>query len=195
MRAKVNWPVRIIDALCGCVVAACLIGFVWLTMVRENHTNADIGRLKRLIHQARQDRLTTEAASQEQHAVLAGRQAELAKTGRLPTETPIETYFQALSTTALRHGLRIVKHHPLSARQYPDLLEQRYAYEVTGSLPDLVEFLKSIENTDFWADVSHLKVDRGKRRKDAVSDERNAALTISLFSALTSQTPSDKGGA
>jgi len=95
----------------------------------------------------------------------------------------------------LRHGLRIVKHHPLSARQYPDLLEQRYAYEVTGSLPDLVEFLKSIENTDFWADVSHLKVDRGKRRKDAVSDERNAALTISLFSALTSQTPSDKGGA
>jgi Tfp pilus assembly protein PilO len=195
MRVTYSWSIRILDALCGCVVIACLSGFLWLTILREDGTKDEIETLKRVIHQAQQDRFTIIEDRRQQLEILADRQRKLEKTGRLPTETPVEEYFQTLAGVVSKHRLRVVKHHPLSTREYPDLLEQRYAYEVIGRLPDLVAFLRSIENTGFWADVSYLKVDPARGRKEAVPDERVASLTISLFSAPEADEPSDGGGA
>ena len=195
MRRTNSWPIRVVDVLCGCTVAACLADFVWLTTLREDHAGADIETMRWSIDQARLDHRAAMDDRKQQLEILADRRAELAKTGQLPTDTPVEAYFQTLSSIVSHHHLRVVKHHPLSTRQYPDLLEQRYAYEVIGKLPDLVAFLRSIENTDFWADVSYLKVDPARGHKEAVPDERIASLTISLFSALLSKKPSDGGGA
>ncbi len=174
---------RIVDALCGCIVAGSLAGFIWFTAFREDVTASEIHRLTRLIHNARQDLRAVHEAQRGQRSVLAARRAELAETGQLPRETPIEIYFQTLSTFASEHRLRVVRHNPLASRYYPGLLEQRYAYEVAGSFSGLVGFLKSIEEADFWADVGYLKVERGRGSKNALSDERIAVLGISLFSA------------
>ncbi|MGB2984559.1 MAG: hypothetical protein WBE26_01640 [Phycisphaerae bacterium] len=186
---------QIIDMLGGCTVAACLLGFVWLTVVRGDQTAGELKALTRLIHTARQDVRAVRAARDRQRALLEDRQTALADRGHLPTQVPIEEYFQTLSTLASRHRLRVIQNNPLAERRYPGLLEQRYAYEVTGSLPDLVGFLQSIESTDFWADVSYLKVVRGVGPEEAVSDKRVALLTLSLFAALQADVPSESGGA
>ena len=195
MRHYNRLSLGITDVLGGCVVAACLVGATWLTLVRNSQTTTEVDELKQLIHAARRDARSLRAAQEQQRATLARHQAELAKTGHLPLVSPIEEYFQTLSRLASKHHLRVVYHKPLTSRAYPGMLEQRYAYEVTGSTPDLVRFLKSIEQTDFWADVSYLKVDRGTVAGETATNARVAALTISLFSLLPSDAASNKGGA
>ncbi len=189
-----QWTLRVIDIVGACAVVGCLLGFVWLTMIRPDRTRTQINELTRLLHQARLDRRALRTARSEQGAILQSHQARLATTGQLPAAAPIEEYFKTLSVLASEHRLRVVRHKPLTPRSYPGLLEQRYTYEVTGSLPDLVLFLKAIEDADFWADVSYLAIDRGRRAADSASADRLAALTISLFSAAAGEAPAGKEG-
>jgi hypothetical protein len=121
---------------------------------------------------------------------LKERQVELATSGQLPAQIPIEEYFQTLSRLAGRHHLRVVRHNPLGPRSYPGLLEQRYAYEVIGTMPDIARFFRAIEDAEFWADISYLKIDGGPPSADQggePTDERDAILTISLFSAAPAE--------
>lgn len=189
-----QWTLRVVDFFGGCTVAACLLGFIWLTMIRPDRTRTQISELTGVLHQARLDRRVLKTARDKQSTILQGHQARLAKTGQLPTDAPIEEYFRTLSTLASEHRLRVVGHKPLARRSYPGLLEQCYTYEVTGSLPDLVLFLKAIEDADFWADVSYLSIDRRHQAAGSTSTERLAALTISLFSAAAGEALDDKEG-
>ncbi len=193
MRDSGQLFLRIIDLLCGCALALCLLGFIWLTVIRENHTKAEIGELNQFIREARKDHRVLQAASHKQSVLLTKRRSELAETDELPADMPVEQYFQTLSSIASDHRLRVVRQNPLPSRRYPGLLEQRYAYEVSGSFPALARFLKSIEDADFWADVSYLKIDRGGGPKDVARNERVAVLTLSLFSAPEPDGPDDGG--
>jgi len=168
---------------------------VWYTVIREDRTEAEIQDINRRIHSVRQDTRRLRAEGQRYNAMLATYREKLAETGQLPSETPIEEYFQTLSKLSSDHQLFVMKHQPLALREYRGLREQRYSYEVSGSFPQLVAFLKAIENTDFWADVSYLRIGAVKGRRSAVvddSDHRTALLTISLFSAPPQVVP--KGG-
>lgn len=189
-----QWTLRVIDIVGGCAVAGCLLGFIWLTMIRPDRTRVQISELSRVLHQGRQDRRALRTAWEKQSAILQSHEARLSRTGQLPTNAPVEEYFQILSVLAAEQRLRVVRHKPLTPRSYPGLLEQRYTYEVTGSLPDLVLFLKAIEDADFWADVSYLSINRGRRAADSASADRLAALTISLFSAAAGEARAGKEG-
>ena len=194
MRSRAKLPLHIIDAVGGCTAAACVIGFVYLTMVRNNSTATEIEDLTVSVQVAREDARVLAAARTRQSEVLADREAELAAGGRLPAETPTEEYFQTLSAMAARNRLQIIRNNPLPSRQYPGLLERRYEYEVTGATCDLVRFLKSIEESEFWADVSYLKVNRGTGPEHDVTDRRVAVVTLSLFSAAPSDESTSNGG-
>jgi hypothetical protein len=67
----------------------------------------------------------------------------------------------------------------------------RYAYEITGAMPDIARFFRAVEQTEFWADISFLKVDQGAGPLQAGSARRVASLTISLFSALPAEADPD----
>lgn len=190
MRLRGRWSLHFIDVVGGVTVAMCLLGVAWLTVIRNDRTQVQIDELTRRIEEARHDRRTLLNALDRQRTLLETRKGKLAEVDSLPTETPSEAYFQTLSRLASRHRLRVLRHNPLPPRRYPGLREQRFAYEVTGSLSDLLRFLKSIEETGFWADVSYLKVDGGTGPAMAVSGERTAVLTLSLFSAEPSETSS-----
>lgn len=190
MRLRGRWSLHFIDVVGGVTVAMCLLGAAWLTVIRNDRTQVQIDELTRRIDEARHDRRTLRNALDRQRTLLETRKGKLAEVDRLPTETPSEAYFQTLSRLASRHRLRVLRNNPLPPRRYPGLHEQRFAYEVTGSLSDLLRFLKSIEETGFWADVSYLKVDGGTGPAMAVSGERTAVLTLSLFSAEPTETSS-----
>jgi len=174
---------RIIDVGGGVALAACAGAFLWAALPREDRGIHEVRALTGIIEKAAQERRNLLATRDRQSRLLEQRRAELAESGQLPARAPVEQYFQVLSAMSARNGLRVVKHNPLAALEYPGLLEQRYAYEVVGSFPDLLRFLRAIEQTDYWADVSYLKLDRGVGPQDALAGQRTAALTISLFAA------------
>ena len=181
----------ILDLLGGCTVAAFLLVFLWLTFVQSNGTASQVKELRRIVQTVHQDLGHARATRDRLQTVLESRQAELSRTGQLPSETPVDEYFQTLSRLAAWHRLRVVRHNPLSSRSYPGLFERRYAYEVWGTMPDLARFFRAIENTDYWADVSFFRIDHGPGH--GAANERMALLTISLFSAPPAQDTVDKG--
>lgn len=190
MRGRDQLPLRIIDLLGGSVVAACAFGFVWFVAVGNDRTGSEIRKFTALIANAQRDAQSLQLAQAQQRATLEGHRLKLAERGQLPVKAPIEEYFRTLSALCARHHLRVIHDRPLPSRSYPGLLEQRYAYEVAGSTLDLVRFLKAIEDTDFWADVSYLTVAQGTGAGRArgstsrgVSETSRATLTISMFSA------------
>lgn len=186
MNRERNWSIWLIDGAGLTVVVAIVTSAVWLFAIRGEQTRGQIRTLVRVTAAARGD---LEVLRQERGArarLLSHRQRELSTQGRLPTGTSVESYFQELSALALQNGLRVVRHNPLMARSYPGLLEQRFAYEVVGTLSDLGQFFKAIERSDFWADVSYLRIGDGHgKRRSKQAATRTALLTISIFSATS----------
>ena len=196
MRVTKRGLKRIIDVIGGTVIAACAVGFFWLLAVGSDRTRTEIAQLKRSVSKALAEVRSVQASQSRHEATLREYKSELAVSGQLPTQAPIDEYFRLLSTMATEHGLRVLRHNPLPARSYPGLLEQRYRYEVAGSTRGVIRFLEAIERTDFWADVSYLKIDAGSQRggpsfsdQSSPVDTRQALLTISLFSAPSQDAP------
>lgn len=183
MKPESQLQLRIIDVVGASIVAACLIGFGWLVMVGNDGTKTGIVTLRRLVQTAGRDARALRLAAARQRTLRDATRKELSGHGQLPDHAPIEAYFQALSVDAERHELHVIRHEPLASRRYPGLLEQRFAFEVSGSAPNLVRFLHSIEQTEFWADISYLRF-HGLSPGPGESDRKTvAALTLSLFSS------------
>ena len=172
-----------IDALGGSITAVFVLVFLWLVLIQNRATTSEVKQLGLTVQTARNGFAQVRGACDRLRASLASHQDELQRTGQLPDQPPVEEYFQTLSELASRNQLRVVGHSPLASRTYPGLLEQRFAYEVVGSAPDLISFLVAIEHTDFWGDVSYFTIDKGRPSAGGVVNRRAAALTISLFSA------------
>lgn len=174
---------RVVDAVGGMIVAACALGFVWTALLEKNPVRTEIAQLRQALSRARDEHHEWQAELERQEARLVDYRTQRARVGRLPAEVPIEAYFQQLSQLATRHNLHVLRQQPLASRTYPGLLEERYAYEVTGSLVDLVAFFESIEQAEFWADMSYLRLEQGAAGSSADSSDRIATLTLSLFAA------------
>lgn len=186
-------PLLLLDALGASLSAAGLVTALWITLFHSEHATSEVREYDLKIVSATKDLADLRSAVDRQRATLKERLGELATSGQLPEQIPIEEYFQTLSRLAVEHRLRTVRHNPLPPRSYPGLFEQRFAYEVIGTMPDLARFFKAIEDAEFWADISYLKIDGGQTPGDQPTDERNALLTLSLFSAARANDPSDKG--
>jgi hypothetical protein len=167
-----------------------------MAFLHNEHATQELGDFYSMISSATQNLTALRFAAEGQRATLKERQVELATSGQLPAQIPLEEYFQTLSRLAGRHHLRVVRHNPLGPRRYAGLLEQRYAYEVVGTMPDLARFFRAIEDAEFWADISYLKIDGGPPAADQgaePTDDRDALLTISLFSADPAEGASGSG--
>jgi hypothetical protein len=188
-------PTRLsfVDVPGAAVCGVCLLGCAYLVLFHSGHANLETAELTSLMNTATQDLSTVRAARDRQRAMVAERQTDLASGKYLPASLPIEEYFQTLSRLAHEHRLRVVRQNPLSPREYPGLLEQRYAYEVSGAMPDMARFFKAVEDADIWADIAYLKIETAEKDPQRVSSDRLAVLTISLFSALKQENPPSGG--
>ncbi len=193
MTRRKGLSLLLLDAIGACLLAGAFLTAAWLTFVHNEHATVEVNELTELISTATQDLKALQTAEERQRAILKERQSELTAGGQLPAKIQIEEYFQTLSRLAAQHNLRVIRHNPLASRSYPGLLEQRYVYEVIGTMPDLARFFKAIEDAEFWADVSYLKIDGGRRNSGEPTDERVASLTISLFSAARAESASESG--
>ena len=182
----------LLDALGASLSGAGLLVAFWMTFFHNEHATTQLRDFTQLISSATQNLAALRTAGDGQRATLKEQQVELATSGQLPAQIPIEEYFQTLSRLAKQNHLDVVRHNPLGPRSYPGLLEQRYAYEVSGTMPHLALFFRAIEDAEFWADISYLKIDGGPSSADQGpgapgTDKRDALLTISLFSAATAE--------
>ncbi|MBI4717854.1 MAG: hypothetical protein HY763_08635 [Planctomycetes bacterium] len=183
MRRDANWPLIAIDLLGSALVAACLAVFTWATLWNNQRLEKEIVTLRQTIAGSQQALATLQGVRDRQRTEAARRHAELAQRGRLPAAAPLEEYFQVLSGLAARHRLSVIGQTPSESRSYPGLLEQCFTYEVAGTTGDLLRFLREIEETGYWADVSYLKIDEGRSSGEPTVGRRVAALTVSLFSS------------
>lgn len=179
-------PLRSIDLAGGCVVIACLGGFLWILFVGNEQVRAEGQALRGAVRRAERELGEFTAAVAAQRAALDRHKSAVEKTGTLPTLAPVELYFRTLSTAATGYGLQLRRHHAIAPRRYAGLLEQRFTYKVSGPTRGLFALLRYIEQADFWADVAYLSIDRGRGPEPVAATQRVGTLTISMFS-----TPSD----
>jgi len=185
-------PIVFINLAGAALTAACWAGVTWFIGFYGDNMRSQCREYRCAIESARTELAQLGASRAQDEQKLVAVREQMSDRGKLPEITPIEDYFQLLSRLADQHALTVVRNNPLSARQYPGLLEQRFVYEVTGSTTEIVDFLRDIEQTDYWADVGYLKIERATQNGLSVP-QREAALTFSLFSALPSE-PKVGGG-
>ena len=179
------WSLLAIDAVAGAITALLLGLGAWNILPEQGGGADDAQQLAGVIAGAKSDLVNLRAALEVQKALEVRFQAELAAAGAMPSQTPQETHLRTLSGLAAANHLSVVRQLPLSPREYPGLMEQRFAYEVTGTMPDLARFFKAVESSPGWTDISYLKIDQGKGAKSTT--DRNALLTFSVFSMARSE--------
>ncbi len=192
MQRNKTWSIFVVDLIGGAFLLACLGGTAWFSVLRNEDTSGELVRLRRQIVVVRQALAALRAERDHERLELRDRERQLRESGALPSRVPVEQYFQTLATLAARFRLQVLRQNPLPHRTYPGLLERRYTYEVSGSMPDIERFLRALERTEFWADVAFLKI-TGSSAAGNPADSRVASLTISVFSAVSSTDESGQG--
>lgn len=173
-----------IDLICGAAVIAGIGGGIYFIAMHYPHAALERQSHNHSITQANGELETLRSEKRDAANLLAQRQMQLRTSGALPSEMPVEEYFKTLSQLAATNQIHILRQNPVSPRTYPGLLEQRFAFEVSGRLVNLMQFFQEMEKIEFWADISYIRLTDGHNRPDQVTDDRSAALTISVFSAL-----------
>ena len=177
----------------GAALTAVFLGlFAWKALLETPAGTADAAELTETLTAARRDRLALAGALEKQQSVAADTRAALDAVGQMPAPIPAETLLQALSALAMQNHLSVLRQHPLSPRTYPGLLEQRFAYEVTGTTHDLARFFKAVESSSAWTDIGYLKVDDARLPENLLL--RKANLTFSAFSRAQPPAPQSPAG-
>jgi hypothetical protein len=180
--------------LCGaCITLALAAGLFWMLFCSDNDARGEIENLRHDVQEAHGHLASLRTALDQQSALVTVRKQELERTGQLPDRAPIERDLKTLYTLASEHELKVLRVSPLPTREYPELQELRYAFEVTGATSGLISFFRSIEEAECWADISYLKVESAKTPQGSVSGTRTASLTISLFSSMPDEENSENG--
>lgn len=173
----------LIDLIGASLFCAGLFGCAYFTFGGGESAARTMRELTQEVSASGRNLATLRAAKDRQATALAASQRQLESGRQLPASIPLEEYLQALSRLADEYGLKIVRHNPLNARVYPGLLEQRFAYEVTGTLPDIAAFFKSVESAESWIDIGYLRIESPAEPDAVMVEQRRATLTLSLFSA------------
>ena len=165
------------------VLAVCLVAAGWLTFVRSNQTTQEINELRNRVGSDRRELISVRHRAEQATLELTKARTKLDAVGQLPARPPVERYSQTVLDLAARHQLRVIRQNPVASRAYPGLLEERYEYEMRGATRDFVAFFAAIEMTDYWGDISYLKIDSGASSRVGSTANRHASFTVSLFSA------------
>lgn len=187
-----RWSLLLIDAVGIGLLLASAAAVVWLTLFRFEARATESGRRQEALRAARWDLSTLEQAKARQSGLVLKRRQNLAARGHLPASAPVEGYAQALADWASRRELISLGQTPLPPRPYTGLTEHLMAYNVSGPLPSIARFLRDVEQSDYWADVSHLALEstlEGGKPGQVV-----AYLTFSLFSAGDDGAKASLGG-
>ncbi len=187
-------PTLVVDLVGSALLLVFLSLFLSFTVLSSDDTTNEIVRLERNISQGTRALTELRVGLDQSRDQLQRNRETLDQHGKLPEHAPIDEYFRFLSRLADHHELRVLSHYPLGVRRYPGLLEQRFSFEVIGSLPDLARFFKDIEDSDYWADVGFLKITRPQAVPGADPRDRQAQLTLCLFSADSIKEPSSEEG-
>jgi len=182
-------PTLLIDLMGGALLVLVAALFLSMTAFAGDGTVSQIDTMEQSIAEARRSLALVRANMDESRARLKLNQQRLANQGRLPNAAPVDEYFRFLSSLATQHHLTVRNQIPLGERQYPGLSETPFAYEVTGSWPDLIRFLEAIENAPYWADVGYLTIHPLAEQPGI----RRALLTVCLFSVARPQETSAPG--
>ena len=183
-------PTLMIDALGGMCVAALIVAFVWMAFLRTDSPASRIKTLGGVVTHLRSDLLRLKAQREQQTSRVSSLYAELDTLGSVPQDVALDEYFHSLARLATEYDLQMRRQNPLTPRIYAGLLEQRYACEVAGTVTGIVRFLRSIEDSEVWADVSYLRINTERSSGPHTGARRVAQLTISLFTALPSESSS-----
>lgn len=183
MRRDRRLNLTITDMAGAGALAACLVAAGWLAFVRSNQTMTAIHELRDRVDGDRRELVSVRHRVEQATLELTKTRAKLEAVGQLPARPPVEAYSQTVLHLADRHRLRVIRQNPVAPRAYPGLLEERYAYAMHGATRDFVAFFAAIEMTDYWGDISYLKLESGASSGNDLRDNRRASFTVSLFSA------------
>lgn len=190
---KGAWSILAVDAT-GAALTALLLGFTaWSAFSDEGGAVESAHQLAATVSETRSDVARLQAALDAQVALELRHQAELVATGAMPAQTPQEGHLRTVSGLAAANHLSVIRQLPLSPREYPGLMEQRFAFEVAGTTTDLARFFKAVETSPGWTDISYLKIEPVATA--GASADRIATLTFSVFSmAKELNSPTSQGG-
>ncbi len=182
--AKKN-PAIWLDLMGGTIVIAAIGALLYLSFGREHSAAHEVATLRSKLNETRRSLGDLKVLVENEEKALDEKRIELEKSGHLPVQPPIEEDLEKLSMLAANHGLSVVRVEPLPSRDYEGLLEMRYSFEVSGKMPNMTRFFRSIEEADSWADIGFFRIESSRSMNGDDPQELTAMLTISLFSSAT----------
>ncbi len=178
-----------VDLAAGGALLALVAGMVWYVSGPQRDTYADLERLTSSARKTRGELGQLNAMLEDRRDALASLRDQLTRDGAMPSRTPVEEDLTTLTALAQSNNVRIARVTPLPKQEYPGLLELRYSCEANGTMPNIMGFLRALENHPFWMDISYLDLRQPFQQvalDDDKEEEQSLAFVVSLFSSVAS---------
>jgi hypothetical protein len=177
-------PIWVIDILGGLLTAAVLGTGTYYGVVQTEAAASDISVLTGTTRRLRSELVRLQSALDQSHAAAADSRAQLAQRGQLPRHSPVERDLQTLTQFARANRVMIAEVRPSGTVHYPGVTEVRYVLKGSGTFDALMGFFRSFEDSPFWADITHLRIDRAPAMPDTQNATRDAEISVSFFASV-----------
>lgn len=174
-----------IDLVGGVLVGACVALGAWFAFGPPRQAAAEVEETRYQAEMLEGELHTLWTSLQTARARLDQMRARVSELGALPSQSPIEKDLDTIAELARSHDLIISEVAPHSTVEYPGLRELQYTIKGAGSFVDWLAFFQEFEQRDFWADITHVKIEAATAPARASSPVASMTLTISFYSAAT----------
>lgn len=178
-----NRSLLVVDLCGGLAALACLTVGGWYGWLNPHAAGPMLDTLQATVNQQQAELARAKGQLTEQEVILQETRAEAESRGRLPGTTALEKDLGAIVALAQRHRLTVKQMSPLPAVNYPGILEQRYSMDARGSFADWIAFLGEFQNTEFWVDITQVRL-MSDHVTGATDSAPTAQMILSFFSAV-----------
>jgi hypothetical protein len=158
-------------------------------IVQTEAAASDVAALTGTTRRLRSELANLQIELDQTLATAAESRAQLAQRGPLPRHSPVERDLHTMTQFARANRVSIDEVRPLGTAEYPGVNEVRYVLKGSGTFEALLGFFRTFEQSPFWADVTHLRIDRRAGSIDADTSERDAEISVSFFASADPPVP------
>ncbi len=170
--------------IAGTTIMLCLAAVAtWCGAIHSPSVSGKLAEMETNLEKMESSLRNTENAIRRKTVELGDLQADIESRGALPSKSPVETNLRNITRLARDNEVELISVKPSEEKAYPGLTEIKYAIEAKSGFRDLVQFLKDFEESEFWADVTKLKVETGSRNRVANDNTQSSELVLSLFAS------------
>lgn len=176
-----------VDGIGGTVVMLGICVAAWFGPLKADSAAEALEGITNTQHEMQAEHSRLQKAIQVNMDQWRALKEQARREGNLDDQLPVQDRLRTIREMAARHGWHDLQIMPVQWRSAVDVAEQTFSISGRAEYYELISFFKSFEQSETWADISHLSIEPVRDPSSHGEMECRVALTLNFYSSYVDE--------